>query len=301
MNSCFAYEQCAVPHFTLTHVLHSAILGMVIKRLTSKLFSVSDAPKSEIRWMMQALGVGLSQPVPSKAIGVLEEWVRLRVEERKPLQYILGDVPFWKGELKISTREPILIPRPETEEICHWVVSQLQGFSGRILDIGTGTGCIALALAKALPHSQVVGIDQSTIAVDLSRENSQTNQVSNVTFRNLEITSSTSPEDVLSGGDMFDFVISNPPYVTELEWESLQPEVKLWEDTRALVGGPDGMEVYRNIARLLPGILKLSSRHPVAVFEIGEAQGPQLSRIMGRYSCKIHTDMFGNSRWVSCA
>jgi release factor glutamine methyltransferase len=168
----------------------------------------------------------------------------LRRAGREPLQYILGTAGFRELELAVDSRA--LIPRPETEqlvqEVLDWVASR--SWSDRepaALDVGTGSGCIALALAQEGPFQRVVATDASEEALDLARENAdRTGLAGRVEFR-----SGAGWAPV--GGQRFDVVVSNPPYVAEAERETLAPEVVEWEPDPALFAGDDGLHTLRTL------------------------------------------------------
>ena len=166
----------------------------------------------------------------------LNEWIRQRVEEKKPLQYILGFIPFLN--LKIKTVPPILIPRPETEEWVDWLIKKLKNVSGeiRILDIGTGSGCIALGLAKNLPNAFVTGIDINPKAITLAEQNLELNNITSEETFNVNVKFIVSDfYNNLDSKYKFDIIVSNPPYICNDEWLKLDDTVKNWEDKGALV------------------------------------------------------------------
>ncbi|KAI9317561.1 S-adenosyl-L-methionine-dependent methyltransferase [Dichotomocladium elegans] len=195
---------------------------------------------------------------------VVQRSIHDRVVHHKPLQYILGTQPF--GDLDIVTRPPVLIPRWETEEWVHRLVDMLrphllqeqqqeQSLPFRILDICTGTGCIALALASQLPNVQVTAIDIAPAAVALAKHNQTIHGIGNVTITQMDVFH-------LQQQQPFDLVVSNPPYITRDEYEHLSPDVKHWEDPRALVADDQGLAVHQHIAALCAqGLLKTTQRH----------------------------------------
>jgi release factor glutamine methyltransferase len=176
-----------------------------------------------------------------------------------PAQYITGHQEFWGMDIIVTPA--VLIPRPETEHVIETVLelqtsdrrpqtlagpkSEVQGLrSGlRILDIGTGSGCIALALAKELPQAEIHATDISPAALEIARANAARHQLeSRIRFREA---------DLLAGfeNDSFDFIVSNPPYVGDSEEDQVQLEVRKFEPRNAVFAGPTGLEV---IARLIP-------------------------------------------------
>lgn len=171
-----------------------------------------------------------------------EALVRRRLN-REPLQYILGSCEFYGFEFAVSPA--VLVPRPETELLVEKVVELAAQFvTPRVIDLGTGSGCIAVSLAKLIANAQLVAIDKSAAALELARTNAQRLSVAErVEFRLADLTevAAFSPEE------QFDLVVSNPPYVLEAERAGLQPEVRDWEPAEALFVQDDGLKFYRSI------------------------------------------------------
>jgi release factor glutamine methyltransferase len=159
-----------------------------------------------------------------------------------PTQYIRGHQEFWGMDLIVTPA--VLIPRPETEHVIEAVL-ELAGWvpAPAIVDVGTGSGCIALALAKELPQAEIIAVDISPVALEVARANAARHLLSS-RIRFLE-------NDLLKGleDDSSDFVVSNPPYVSESEEDEVQLEVRKFEPRNAVFAGPKGTEV---IARLIP-------------------------------------------------
>jgi release factor glutamine methyltransferase len=163
-----------------------------------------------------------------------------------PAQYITGHQEFWGMDLIVSPA--VLIPRPQTEHVVEGVLelskaSRLGASAPKIVDVGTGSGCIALALAKELPLAEIHATEISTAALELARANAARHQLqSRIRFQHT---------DLLDGmeRDGFDFVVSNPPYVGESEEDQVQLEVRKFEPREAVFAGPEGTEV---IDRLIP-------------------------------------------------
>jgi len=182
----------------------------------------------------------------------LDQIIHDLTTNHKPLAYILGTTPFCTLELEI--KEPILIPRPETEE---WVLKLISLLSKKhnhtpkhILDIGTGSGCIALALARAYPNAHVIATDSSAQALALARRNQKQLAIPQVSFIEADLFPA-SPH-------MFDVIVSNPPYISEEVWQKLEPSVRTWEDKQALVAADNGRALIKRIIRkaheyLMPG------------------------------------------------
>ncbi|MGA8189851.1 MAG: peptide chain release factor N(5)-glutamine methyltransferase [Candidatus Sulfotelmatobacter sp.] len=163
-----------------------------------------------------------------------------------PAQYITGHQEFWGIDLIVTPA--VLIPRPETEHVIETVLAcvgrtLLSASPLRLIDVGTGSGCIALALTKELPQAEIHATDVSSAALEIARANAARHQLqSHIHFREA---------DLLTGvdNDSFDFIVSNPPYVGESEEDQVQLEVRKFEPRNAVFAGPTGVEV---IARLIP-------------------------------------------------
>jgi release factor glutamine methyltransferase len=190
------------------------------------------------------------------------------LEERargKPSQYITGHQEFWGLDFLVSPA--VLIPRPETEHVIETVLELARSLPRppRIVDVGTGSGCIALALAKELPGAEIVAVDISAPALEIARANAARLQLDQrVTFFESNLLSALpAPSEGKATrfegkGDSFDFVVSNPPYVGEAAPEKVQREVRDFEPRVAVFAGESGMEVYRQLIpqareRLEPG------------------------------------------------
>ena len=177
-----------------------------------------------------------------------------RRADREPLQYLLGSQEFCGLELSVSPA--VLIPRPETEILVDAVVGHC-GVSDDpvIIDVGTGSGCIAVAVAKRLPRARVFAVDLSKDALAVAHANAVRHQVQErITFLEGDLFSPI--RSVLHG--KVDVIVSNPPYVKGSDWKSLEPEVAVYEPRLALDGGSDGLSVYRRLLHeawvwLVPG------------------------------------------------
>ena len=220
----------------------------------------------------------------------LEQCVYELTVLKKPIQYVLGTVEFCGLSLKVQP--PILIPRPETEE---WVQAMIKRLvrdktSATILDIGTGSGCVALALASALPAARVLGVDCSAQALVLAQENKRLLNIINVDFAESDLFASVKGK--------FDVIISNPPYVAECEWQQLEDPVRIWEDKKALVADDRGLALLKCIIEQSPLYLAQDGE---LVLEIGHAQGDAVCTFMrscGYTDVEIYKDFAGCDRLV---
>ncbi|MFP5470613.1 MAG: peptide chain release factor N(5)-glutamine methyltransferase, partial [Bacteroidia bacterium] len=165
-----------------------------------------------------------------------------RLQKNEPIQYIMGHTEFYG--LRFLINDNVLIPRPETEELVDLMVKENKHKSIRILDVGTGSGCIAVALKKNLPQSTVVAIDASNDAIEVARQNAKKNNVE-VAFITMDIFS----EDVLSLGK-FDVIVSNPPYITKQEQNQMREHVLAFEPHQALFVNHSPLEFYERICEL---------------------------------------------------
>lgn len=195
----------------------------------------------------------------------------LRLKKHEPIQYITGETQFFGLNFKVN--KSVLIPRPETEDLVLWI---LDDFNERkeelkILDIGTGSGCIAVSLAKNLPQAKITAIDISVEAIDTARENAELNQVE-IDFKQADILQMTElPEQ-------YDVIVSNPPYVRELEKEDMQRNVLEFEPETALyVKDHDPLLFYEKISELAVNSLKNKG---AVYFEINQYLGEETEKIL---------------------
>lgn len=186
------------------------------------------------------LYLNFDKPLQENELAAYRAMVSRRAQ-REPLQHILGNQEFMGLEFK--TTPAALIPRNDTEILIHEAL-RVAGDARRILDIGAGSGCVAIALAKSLPEAAVVSVDISPAAIALAIDNATLNSVS-VDFR-----SGSLFEPVV--GEKFNLIVSNPPYIPSGDIHGLQPEVRDYEPRLALDGGADGLDFYRQIIAVAP-------------------------------------------------
>lgn len=272
-----------------------------IKTITTQLMTVcadKQTAHQEAWWLLEK-AMGKKQTtlitdgtLSNKQEQMLLEWVRQRVQNKKPLQYILGSVPFCN--LEILVEPPILIPRPETEEWVTWLISQLENKPLNILDIGAGSGAIALALAQVLPEAQVTGIDINEQAIALANKNKAHNNITNATFLMSDLFEQLHDKT-------FDLIVSNPPYITEKEYATLNEQVTRWEDKQALVANDEGLAIYKQIIQDASNYLNATLNTPNIVLEIGYTQGPAVSMLLEKefVDITVHQDLEGKDRWIS--
>ncbi|MFZ5800866.1 MAG: peptide chain release factor N(5)-glutamine methyltransferase, partial [Candidatus Omnitrophota bacterium] len=205
------------------------------------------------------------------AQGKLEEILALR-RRGLPLQYILGWVEFMGLNFKVDPR--VLIPRPETEILVEAVLEETRRLKiedGRLIDLGTGSGNIAVSLAKHLPNCRILATDISSVAITVARENSRLNGTDGqIEFLVCDLFSA------IDSDKCFDVVVSNPPYISQQEMEGLAPEVKS-EPREALFGGLDGLDFYRRIIKESPVFLK---KNGLLIMEMGHNQSQAIQEII---------------------
>ncbi|WP_238527924.1 peptide chain release factor N(5)-glutamine methyltransferase [Aquimarina agarivorans] len=205
------------------------------------------------------------QAITAKFVQKFEKAVE-RLVTWEPIQYILGSAYFYGNEFVVT--KDTLIPRPETEELVDWIVSDSENAEKKILDIGTGSGCIATSLALQLPAAKVIAVDISIGALVTAAENAKRLHAS-VNFEQQDILSATSFLDV------YDVVVSNPPYVRNSEKEFMQPNVLEFEPQSALfVSDYNPLLFYKKIAHLF---LAQAKKDAILYFEINEYLAEELS------------------------
>jgi len=213
-----------------------------------------------------------------------------QLEKDVPIQYILGETEFYG--LKFRLTPDVLIPRPETEELVDWIIKETAPGKISILDIGTGSGCIAINLAKHFPDAKVFAIDISSKALAVAEENARLNQVQ-VDFFQVDVLNDAIPDK------LWDVIVSNPPYVRNSEKEKMQANVLDYEPHTALfVTDEEPLLFYRKIA-------EISKTHLVPngslYFEINEAYGMEVIKLLETLGFKkvtLKKDFFGKDRMV---
>jgi release factor glutamine methyltransferase len=231
----------------------------------------------------------------------------------EPVQYLTGKQEFWGLEFEVTPA--VLIPRPETEHVVEVALERLsaRGASGRplrIADVGTGSGCIAVALARELPHAEIVATDISAAALEVARRNAARHGVSDrIHFLQTDLLESLPPNSCVSGHEsqitsheshLFDLIVSNPPYIARDEAASLPREVREHEPEEALFGGAAGLEVY---ARLIEQAGSLLSPGGILVVELGYGSDERVREMFHVKHCwhkvSIINDLAGIPRVLS--
>jgi len=216
----------------------------------------------------------------------------VRLKNNEPLQYIIGETEFFGLKLKVNPE--VLIPRPETEELVHWIIQNHKNDKKtRILDIGTGSGCIPIALKNNLTNADVLAVDISEKALETAKKNAKINKL-DVTFIKLDILQA---QNVDIG--KFDIIVSNPPYVREQEKELMQKNVLENEPHLALfVKDNDALLFYRAIIGFAENRL---NKNGILYFEINEAYGDEITTMLkeNNYTdIELKKDINGKDRMI---
>lgn len=228
------------------------------------------------------------------------------LKKEKPIQYILGETEFYG--LPFLVNKNTLIPRPETEELVELILNeniQHPASNIQLLDIGTGSGCIAVSLAKNLPNAQVSAIDVSEKALATAQKNAKINKV-NVTFIQADILKVDDLENLSTSNSQlptkYDVIVSNPPYVRNLEKAEIKPNVLEYEPHLALfVEDNDALLFYRKIAELAKKNLKENGK---LYFEINQYLGKETVELLedlGFMNIELKKDIYGNDRMIFCS
>lgn len=268
----------------------------------------SGVPLYEVDWFLQGvsnlsqsdLSLGLYRDRPLVPLRHSMDWLtqqwRRRLRDRVPVQYLVGETP-WR-DLMLTVTSDVLIPRPETELIIDIVRAERQQQNlGPMVwaDLGTGSGAIAISIAKAFPTAQVLAVDISAAALDVARQNAQRNQVTNIKFYQSRWFDSLDEwQGQLSG------VITNPPYIPSEGVLKLEPEVMNHEPHQALDGGNDGLNDIRLIAQQSVKFLQAGG---LWLTEHMQGQGAAISDLLATQKVyrdiQIHQDLAGIERFVS--
>ena len=256
-------------------------VGDTLRAATAALTEAGiDDAALESRWLMAyALGQPTNAPLDRKAAPPARfEALLARRLAREPLAFIIGQQGFWTLDLEVSPAT--LIPRADSEALIEAALAHAKQ-PGRILDLGTGTGCLLLACLAEFPQAFGVGVDLNPQAAALAARNAVANRLG---ARAVFLAGSWA--GALEG--RFDLVLSNPPYIVADEVPGLMPEVSQHEPARALDGGADGLDAYRAICAALPGLLAPDG---VAIFELGAGQEDDVVAIarphgLARVACR---------------
>lgn len=274
-----------------------------MKSIVKQIIKRTNVSEQEAWWMLQhitnrskeTLLFSESSTLSKKELQTIEEWIYKLDNEHQPLSYLLGSVPFL--DLTIFVATPILIPRPETEEWIFNLITKLQPYTEHIktvLDIGTGSGCIALALAKHFPKAQVIATDINPQALQLAQKNAQKNGIENVDFLKSDLFENLHNKK-------FDLIVSNPPYIDPAN--KLMPQVVEWEDNKALFAQDHGLKLIKKIIQSAPDYIHKNVNIPYQlVIEHDAGQENIIKDAAQEYGlrCTAQKDAFGNYRTSWC-
>ncbi len=229
-----------------------------------------ENPRSEIEWLLRSVldcsrmdvYLRFEEPLSKTQLATLRAMVKRRLE-REPLQYITGSCDFYGREFSVNKH--VLIPRPETERLIDTALDKLRGIdSPNILDIGTGSGCIATTLGLEIPNSTILGIDISADALGIANKNKENLNAENVFFEEMNILKQV-PER------QFDLLVSNPPYIPKGEMEGLMKDVQAFEPFVALTDQKDGLTFYKRFAEIGKDLVKSEG---LMILEVGLGEHP---------------------------
>jgi release factor glutamine methyltransferase len=229
------------------------------------------------------------RPLIDSELDTLRSMV-IRIVNSEPIQYVIGSVSFC--DLILELNDSVLIPRPETEELVQLVLDKYKKTNNlSILDIGSGSGCIGLTLAKVFPDSHVTLIDFSEEALSISKRNAEKNNIRNVTFLRIDVS-----KELPIG--TFSLIVSNPPYIELAEYEKLEEEVRDHEPRLALTDESDGLTFFRRYSEIFGKIL---SPDGLFFLEIGYGQRDRLETIFDKklFEIEFSNDFAGIPRFIS--
>ena len=256
-------------------------------------------PKEEIRSVSLWIAEFVTKCSPTQLLAfdveLTSEW-ELQINEiieklRKnyPIQYIIGEVEFC--DLRFSVNENVLIPRPETAELVLWILQETKAKT--ILDIGTGSGCISISLAKKIESAQIYAFDVSTLAIEVAKKNAIKNGVKNIHFQEVNI---LKPYE---GEEKYDLIVSNPPYITQKEKQDMQKQIIDFEPNIALfVEDEEPLIFYEKIAKFAQQHLQ---KNGFLFFEINRQFGREIISLLKNLNfseIELKKDSFGNDRMI---
>lgn len=213
-----------------------------------------------------------------------------RLRNNEPIQYVLGETEFYGLNFKVNSS--VLIPRPETEELVEWILLETKQTNPHLLDVGTGSGCIAITLAKHLDNSTVDAWDISDKALEVAFDNAAINNVS-VKFSKVDVLKP------LTINNHFDIIVSNPPYIADSEKKNMEKNVLDFEPSEALfVPNNESLIFYDKIADIAQ---KLLNNNGLLYFEINQAKGGEIVELLQRKGfadVELKKDISGNYRMI---
>jgi release factor glutamine methyltransferase len=274
-------------------------ISSLIHQGINALQNSSDTPRLDAEYMLMALLnlkrvdliVDSNREVDQKTINTFHQMIEAR-QAGKPLSYIIGTEEFMG--LTFEVNENVLIPRDDTEVLVEKIIELYKAKDDlNILDIGTGSGAIAIALAAYLNVNQVIAVDKYQEALKVAQQNAKNNKV----FNKMQLIQSDLFDALDEYKDYFDIIVSNPPYIPKNDILDLQVEIKEHEPMTALDGGADGLTFYRQIVQQAGEFLKAKG---LLAFEIGYDQGEDVKQLMtqGFQNIQVIKDLSGLDRVV---
>jgi len=257
-----------------------------------------ENPRNEIEWLIRSVlsisridvYLNFDRLLSLKELKRLKSFVNRRLK-KEPLQYITESCEFYGREYFVNNN--VLIPRSETETLIDLALENLKGLSlPKILDIGTGSGCLAITLASEISNSIVTGIDISQKAINVANVNKSKNKLKNISFKKIDILRQAI-------NDQFDLIISNPPYITKDELVTVMKDVKEYEPLIALTDGADGLTFYRRFSSIARDSLK---KNGSMLLEVGIDNHPKKVQDVfikqGFINTKLLKDLNGDDRVI---
>ncbi len=264
--------------FLIKHNIEDARLNMQLI-----LCSVLNLQKIE-------LYTQFDKPLNTEELALVRDLMTQRAKG-KPLQYVLNSAQFFDYQLELN--DSVLIPRPETEELIYRVFKENLNTEAEIniLDIGTGSGCIAIALAKYFTKANIFAIDIDGKAIQTAKKNAANNNISNIQFHTLDILNSIPKTK-------FDIIVSNPPYISQNEYLELEQTVREFEPKVALTDGGDGLAFYSRFAEIFNSMLNNNGKF---YLEFGYGQKEQIINIFDvtKFQIDVSKDSAGIDRIIS--
>ena len=230
-----------------------------------------DSPRREIEWLLCSLlkckridiYIRFEEPLTKFQLKILKEWIKRRLNY-EPLQYITNNSSFYGRDFYVN--HDVFIPRPETERLIDLSIDHLSPINKpKILEVGSGSGCISLTLGLEIENAQILAIDVCSKAIEVANTNKIKHDVSNVTLNEMDIIQNKPI-------GMFDLFISNPPYIGEIEVKTLIKDVKDYEPLKALTDYEDGYKFYKRFAEIIPNLV---SNGGYAILEVGNGDHPK--------------------------
>lgn len=274
-----------------------ATVAETLRDAETRLAQTSDSPRLDAELLLaHALGTTRGQLFARRNDPVEPEPFAAYLARRlagEPVAYILGTWEFFSIELETQT--PVLVPRPETEHLVEAVLEFVGERPARVLDVCTGTGCVAIAIAMHALETRVDAVDLNPVAVALAERNATRHGLGDrVRMLEGDLFGALPPD-----AQVYDAVCANPPYVADGEWAGLSETIRNYEDPRALVSGPEGLDCIRRIVAQAPRHLRPGG---LLALEMGQGQAEKVSAILetgGFVSLAIRKDLAGIPR-IAC-